>query len=131
MLILIGIVILVVLVILFFGISEQKNEITRTIGLENSELEYSAHELLIIIKNLQEKNSEWTEIFSAINGDENKKIHEQLIMIRGPHLFSPKIGLNVLETGCIIAMKKNNNAMRSDAIEEALRDSDLIVKAGD
>jgi hypothetical protein len=60
----------------------------------------NAGKALTIIKQLRESQAQWPQILAALNQERDGKIEELLLAIRGPHMFDPRTGLGVLETGC-------------------------------
>jgi hypothetical protein len=61
---------------------------------------HSVSELLRRIVELQRVNAEWTAIFQVLNPDNHAETLRHLNQLRGPHMFIPHVGLNVLEEEC-------------------------------
>lgn len=91
----------------------------------------TATELLPIVQRLQKSDAQWPEILATVNPGGSRSIANSLTALRGPHQFVPHLGLNVLEDGCRRALKRNPNASLADAMEEALRSANIVVRAGD
>jgi hypothetical protein len=61
---------------------------------------YSVSELLRRITALQVGKAEWPEIFATLNPDNHPEAQRALESLRGPHMFVPDVGLNVIEEEC-------------------------------
>jgi hypothetical protein len=61
---------------------------------------YTVMELLRRITALQAANAGWSEIIPALNPSNNSEARNALEHIRGPHMFIPHVGLNVIEEEC-------------------------------
>jgi hypothetical protein len=85
----------------------------------------SARELIGRVRELRRCNAQWPQIEQAL-GDS-----ELLRSIRGPHLFAPRVALNVIESGCEFAMQKNPQADAHAALAEAKSSMEKITKLGD
>jgi len=91
----------------------------------------SAKDLAVAIERLRASNAQWPEIMSTINPKGKRSLERPLALIRQPHQFVPHTALNVLEEGCQRALRQSRRASVKDALDEALRSSDLVIKAGD
>lgn len=90
----------------------------------------SAQEMLERIQALKQQQAQWPEIWASLNPQENTKVQQLLVEIRGPHLFAPHVGLNVIAEGCRQALRQNPQASGIQALEEALRSQGRITGAG-
>lgn len=90
----------------------------------------SATELLITIARLRQQLANWPAILAAINPDGDAGVQRLLEEVRGPHLFAPHIGLNVLEAGCRRALACDPAADRTAALQTAVGDNSRIVGPG-
>lgn len=88
----------------------------------------SANQLLDVVRELKQQNAGWEKIWERINPKGEHQIHELLVKLRGPHMFAPHVGLNVLEAGCERAIKQNSGAGAVEALREALAHADRIVR---
>jgi hypothetical protein len=91
----------------------------------------SAKDLTVAIERLRAANAQWPEILSTINPKGKRSIERSLALIRQPHQFVPHLALNVIEDGCRRALARSPRATLKDALEEALRSSNIVIKAGD
>jgi hypothetical protein len=88
----------------------------------------SAADMLMLVLDLQKSNADWQQIWARLNPDNNAQVQELLIELRGPHMFVPHAGLNVLEDGCRKALAANPNADRLAALRTALFGADRVVR---
>ena len=120
----------VIVAVLAFAISKV---LTRGEGAPvfwSSQAEPSIDEMLREVKRLKASKAQWPEILTALNPTANRRIDAILQRLRGPHLFTPHIALNVVKTGCIEARNKNSDAGYKMAMEEALKSWEKIGSAG-
>lgn len=61
----------------------------------NSEGEASS--VLATIHFLRQRNADWALIYSTLNPMGDPEIQQLLVYLRGPHIFTPHVALNVLE----------------------------------
>jgi hypothetical protein len=59
----------------------------------------TAAELLVLLKQLDAENAQWTRILSAINPTDDRAIAALLQDLRGPHMFAPHTALGVMLEG--------------------------------
>jgi hypothetical protein len=59
----------------------------------------TAAELLVLLKQLDAENAQWTKILSAINPTGDRAIAALLQDLRGPHMFAPHTALGVMLDG--------------------------------
>jgi hypothetical protein len=57
----------------------------------------SAEEVLDRVQKLRLANAQWPDIWQALNPDGDATTQQLLIELRGPHMFNPRQGLNMLE----------------------------------
>jgi hypothetical protein len=88
----------------------------------------TATEMLERIAKLQAANAQWPEIWQSLNPDSNHKVQAMLVELRGPHMFAPHVGLNVILQGCQRALASDANADQIFALQTALRNCDTIVR---
>jgi hypothetical protein len=81
----------------------------------------SAAEVLRKVAELQKAGAGWPEIWTALNPDGEAEAQRLLVELRGPHLFAPHVGLNVLEDGCRRALAADPHADRLAALRAALK----------
>ncbi len=88
----------------------------------------SAAEVLQRVNELQETNAQWPEIWQTLNPDGDAETQQLLIEFRGPYMFVPHLALNVLQHGCERALAGSPLASRVQALREALRADDQVVR---
>ena len=88
----------------------------------------SATEVLQLVNELQKANAQWPEIWQALNPDGDAQTQQLLIEFRGPYMFVPHLALNVLQVGCERALASSPQASRVQALREALRADDQVVR---
>jgi hypothetical protein len=88
----------------------------------------TAAELLQKVAILHQIGAQWPEIWESLNPDKNNEVERLLSELRGPHLFAPEVGLNVIEDGCRRAIRVNPNADRTAALKAALNSGDPFVR---
>ncbi len=84
-----------------------------------------ATELMKRVEELQRSNAPWPEIQRVLGST------DILVAIRGPHLFAPHVGLNVIKHGCEIAIRKNPQADWWSALREAKASMERVTRCGD
>jgi hypothetical protein len=84
-----------------------------------------ATELMKRVEELQRSNAQWPEIQQVLGAS------DILATIRGPHLFAPRVGLNVIKHGCEIAIQKNPRADWWSALAEAKASMERVTRCGD
>lgn len=84
-----------------------------------------AAELMKRVDELQRSNAQWPEIQQVLGSS------DILVAIRGPHLFAPHVGLNVIKHGCEIAIQKNPRADWRSALAEARASMERVTRCGD
>jgi len=77
---------------------------------------------------LQAKNADWPLIWETLNPDGDRDTQRLLAELRGPHMFVPHVGLNVLEIACKRVLQADANATRLVAIRSAIEESDPFVR---
>ena len=88
----------------------------------------TASEVLQRVSGLQKANAQWPEIWQALNPDEDPETQQLLIEFRGPYMFVPHLALNVLQVGCERALSGSPLANRVQALREAMRADDQVVR---
>ena len=88
----------------------------------------SASEVYRRVEKLQRSNAQWPQIWSVINPGGEPEAQRLLTQLRGPYMFAPHLGLNMLKIGCQRALTHSPKADRVDAIREALLADDQIVR---
>jgi hypothetical protein len=88
----------------------------------------SAADVLQRVSELQKANAQWPEIWQALNPDGDAETQQLLIGFRGPYMFVPHVALNVLQVGCERALAGSPLASRVQALREAMRADDQIVR---
>ena len=73
---------------------------SRAAGRAKSETQYTVTELLRRIQILQSANAGWDLIFEHLVPNNDAETKRLLNLLRGPHMFIPHVGLNVLEEEC-------------------------------
>ena len=91
----------------------------------------SAANLLATVRRLNASAAQWPEILAAINPRGDSNIGKLLIGLRGPHMFVPHVGLNVIEDGCQRVLAGNPEAALIDALKEAARRSESVTTVRD
>ena len=59
----------------------------------------TAAQLLSLVSDLRVRNAQWPEILATLNPTGDQEAAAVLMAIRGPHMFDPRTGLGVLESG--------------------------------
>ncbi len=88
----------------------------------------SAAEVLQRVSELQKANAQWPEIWQALNPGGDAETQQLLIEFRGPYMFVPHLALNVLQHGCERALLGSPLANRVQALREAMRADDQVVR---
>ncbi|MBI5018312.1 MAG: hypothetical protein HZB55_22835 [Deltaproteobacteria bacterium] len=88
----------------------------------------TAAKVMAQVVDLQKSNAQWPEIWQVVNPDADPEVQNLLGKLRGPHMFVPHAGLNVLAEGCRRAMNQNPRADRLAALQAALRSADPFVR---
>jgi hypothetical protein len=88
----------------------------------------SAAEVLQRVNELQKANAQWPEIWQALNPDGDAQTQQLLSEFRGPYMFVPHLALNLLQIGCERALAGSPLASREQALREAMRADDQIVR---
>ena len=73
---------------------------SRAPGRAKAESQYTVTELLRRIQILQSANAGWEMIFEQLVPNNDAETKRLLNLLRGPHMFIPHVGLNVLEEEC-------------------------------
>ncbi len=69
---------------------------------------------------LQAASAQWDAIWSQLNPSGDRQVQEMLIAIRGPHMFTPHLGLGVIEDGCQRVLASDPAADALTALRVAL-----------
>jgi hypothetical protein len=88
----------------------------------------TATEVLQRVGELQKACAQWPEMWAALNPDGAAKVQRLLVELRGPHMFAPQAGLNVVEDGCRRALAHEPSADRLAALKAALKSGDPFVR---
>jgi hypothetical protein len=96
-------------------------------ALSKEEGVQTAAGLLQKVRELRASNAGWAEVWAGLNPDGDALTQELLTEIRGPHLFAPHVGLNVIEDGCRRALRRDAGANRVAALRAALHGSERIT----
>jgi hypothetical protein len=88
---------------------------------------FSAAEMLSHVQALRAKDAQWDAILPDLNPTNDPEVEQLLITIRGPHLFAPHVGLNVIEEGCKKALSLFPNSNALQALRGAIRSQDIIT----
>jgi len=75
----------------------------------------SAEELLGRVQQLRLANAQWPDIWQALNPHGDAMTQQLLSELRGPYLFNPRLGLNMLEIGLQWAIASSPSADRTAA----------------
>ena len=88
----------------------------------------SAAEMLSRIQVLRGKDAQWDVILSDLNPTDDPEVQRLLLEIRGPHMFSPHVGLSVIEDGCKRVLAISPKADALDALRQAIRGQEPFVQ---
>jgi hypothetical protein len=88
----------------------------------------TASEVLLKVLELQQVRAQWPDIWQALNPDGDPETQRLLEELRGPHMFVPHAGLNVLEEACRRVLVHDSSADRSAALQAAVRGDDPFVR---
>jgi hypothetical protein len=86
-----------------------------------------AGEMLSRLQALRAKDAQWDLILPDLNPTNDPEVLRLLSSIRGPHMFAPQVGLNVIEEGCKRALSVSPNADALQALYEAVRSQETIT----
>jgi len=87
----------------------------------------NAGEMLSRVQALRAKDAQWDLILPDLNPTNDPEVQRLLNSIRGPHMFAPQVGLNVIEEGCKRALSVSPNADALQALYEAIRSQETIT----
>src|SRR5262245_35966654 len=90
----------------------------------------SAKDLYSRVEQLQKKDAQWPESFSTSNPGDDRESAALLIDRRGPHMFDPRAGLNVISECGVIAFRADKRASARDALAAARQSMDRVVGYG-
>ena len=99
----------------------------RSVPARQAPSKFSAAEMLSRVQALRAKDAQWDAILPDLNPTNDPEVEQLLITIRGPHLFAPHVGLNVIEEGCKKALSLFPNADALQALRGATRSQDIIT----
>ncbi|MBY0230266.1 MAG: hypothetical protein K2W96_13365 [Gemmataceae bacterium] len=88
----------------------------------------SAEEALSRVEALDKANAQWPAIWAQLNPDDDPNVQRLLADFRGPYMFAPHVALGVLRAGCERALAASPSASRVEAIQEAMKADDQIVR---
>jgi hypothetical protein len=98
-----------------------------SVPLKQVKTRLSAAEMLSRVQALLAKDNQWDVILPDLNPTDDPEVQRLLISIRGPHMFAPHVGLNVIEEGCKRALSLSPNADALQALYEAIRSQETIT----
>lgn len=84
----------------------------RTVNPAQPPISLHADEMLRKVLELQEANAGWVKIYQDLNPDGDKQTSDSLGQVRGPHMFLPDTGLNVIKYACDVVIGRNSNGDR-------------------
>jgi hypothetical protein len=87
----------------------------------------SAAELLVLLKQIDAENAQWTKILSAINPSGDRAIAPLQQDHRGPHMFAPHTALGVMLDG---ARSVKPQASAREALTAARNSMNRVVRYG-
>jgi hypothetical protein len=87
----------------------------------------SAAELLVLLKQLDAENAQWSRIISAINPSGDSAIAALLQDLKGPHMFAPHTALGVMLDG---ARSVKPQASAREALAAARDSMNRVVRYG-
>jgi hypothetical protein len=88
----------------------------------------SAAEMLSRVQALRNGDAQWDAIWSELNPTRDPEVQRLLVEIRGPHMFVPHLGLNVIEDGCKRVLSVSPEADALTALREAIRSQEPFVR---
>jgi hypothetical protein len=88
----------------------------------------SAADMLQRVEELQQSNAQWPEIWQVLNPDGDERAQRLLVEFRGPHMFAPHVGLNILEDFCRRILAHSPNADRLIVLDAAVKGVDPFVR---
>jgi len=98
-----------------------------SVPLKQVKTRLSAAEMLSRVQALLAKDNQWDVILPDLNPTNDPEVQQRLIAIRGPHMFAPHVGLNVIEEGCKRALSVSPNADALQALREAILSQGIIT----
>ena len=107
---------------------EQSRDFVETLLSVRTRPAVPATVVLEKVKELQKANAQWPEIWHALNPEGDPEVQQLLVELRGPHMFAPHVGLNLLEEGCRRTLATDPNADRLAALRAALQSGDPFVR---
>lgn len=88
----------------------------------------SAAEMVSRLQPLRDRNAQWDQILPALNPTADPEVERLLIDIRGPNLFAPHVGLNVIEEACKRVLSVSPHADVVDALRQAIHGQEPFVR---
>jgi hypothetical protein len=88
----------------------------------------SAKELLARVQALRKADAQWDAIWASLNPTDDEEVQRLLVEIRGPHMFAPHLGLNVIEDGGKRALASSPGADALDVLRQAIRSQQPFVQ---
>ena len=88
----------------------------------------SAAEMLSRVQGLRDGDAQWDAIWSELNPTDDPEVQRFLVEIRGPHMFTPHLGLSVIEDGCRRVLAVSPKADALAALREAIRSQEPFVR---
>jgi len=86
--------------------------------------------LLDDVLDLRNRGALWPEILGTLNPTDDPRLRTLLLELRGPHVFTPHIALNILEHVCLEAKQRSPSASRRDLLEAARLSMDKVTQFG-
>ena len=87
----------------------------------------SVAEMLPVVVALRTSGAQWAEILDRLNPDSDHAVHSTLLAHRGPHMFDPRTGLGVIETGL---RSVGPSELYRIGLEEAVRSMNKVLNMG-
>ena len=92
----------------------------------SSQAGLTAAQAMAETRRLISEHATWSVIFSTLNPTSDTTISDLLIAIRGPHMFTPEVGLRVIQAGCENVLGLNAEATAVEALAAARRSLEKI-----
>lgn len=83
------------------------------------------------VEDLKRSGVGWSEIFTTLNPSNDFRIAQLLQDIRGPHMFAPHTGLNVILSGIDEALFNIEHPSLLDALVLAKRTMETVTRFGE
>ena len=80
---------------------------------------------------LLSSEANWVQILGALNPRGDPMIQQELVAIRGPHMFAPATALRVIQEGCDQALRDNERAPAIAALAAARKSMERVTRYSD